>query len=495
MITFLPQLYPDELIYSLLARYYIKTGYLAYIFAAQDLFTNPKDNPNIEFVNKLNDVLMHLITANISFKDIILKHTMFPYYSKFLPYERRTKAYQSLFNMDSNYCNLLPLPKSKNNTVRYLRYCPLCVIKDREDYGETYWHRIHQMIGVNICTIHNCYLKDSNIPIMRKASPMLVTAEEVSITQTLNYCTNNIEIEISQYIVSVFQSEFIFTNQTNIGKFLHSQMDNTVYKSVRGEQRNITLLHKDFSEYYRCLPNNWFTEVWQIQKILTNSKTNFYEVCLLANFLHISPNELNEMAIPKRTQQELFDEQIFLLHEQGFNYPEIAKKLNASINVVKCIGEKRYGTYHKQSKHAPMKCGVKTNNWIQIDKDTLPLVKKAILELQSDINKRPKKVTIYAIEKMLKLPQKRIDNMPLCKSEILKHYETQSQYWAREIIWAINQIITNNQPLNWKHIRQLINIRKTNLISCLPYLKQYKEYKWEYNGRIIDLTEIIKLII
>lgn len=494
MITFFPKIYPDELLYSLLARYYIKTGYTAYIFAAQDLFINPKDNPNIEFMNRLSNTIVNLITKDISFENVITKHTMFPYYSKFISYERKIKAYQSFLNMEGNYYNLLPIPKRKDDTVRYLRYCPLCAIKDRELYGETYWHRIHQLIGVNICSIHKCYLVNSDVPIIRKFSPMLITAEEKSIQQIPDYCTNNIEIEVVEYMVSVFQSNYNFDNKNTVGQFLHSHMDNSIYKSVRGEQRNISLLHRDFAEYYRCLPNNWFTELWQIQKVLTNDKTNFYEVCLLANFLKISTVKLNEMEVPQKTQQELFDEQIFLLHEQGLNYPEIAKQLHASVNVVKCIGEKRYGTYHRKAKHAPLKCGIKTNNWMQIDKDTLPLVTKAILELQGDINKKPKKITVFAIEKLLKLPPKRIDNMPLCKAEILKHYETQPQYWAREVVWAVNQIIQHNQPLNWKHIRELTNMRRIDLIRCLPHLKEYNEYKWEYDGSIRNISDILVLI-
>ena len=36
MIGFMPDFYPDELVYSLLARYYQRSGYLAYIHAARD---------------------------------------------------------------------------------------------------------------------------------------------------------------------------------------------------------------------------------------------------------------------------------------------------------------------------------------------------------------------------------------------------------------------------------------------------------------------------
>ena len=38
MIGFFPEFYEDELLYSLLARYYIRSGYLNYVYAAEDLF-------------------------------------------------------------------------------------------------------------------------------------------------------------------------------------------------------------------------------------------------------------------------------------------------------------------------------------------------------------------------------------------------------------------------------------------------------------------------
>lgn len=54
MISHFPILYPDELLYSLFARYYNRSGYLAYIYAAQDLYTTKTTRPDIEFINELN---------------------------------------------------------------------------------------------------------------------------------------------------------------------------------------------------------------------------------------------------------------------------------------------------------------------------------------------------------------------------------------------------------------------------------------------------------
>jgi hypothetical protein len=100
----------------------------------------------------------------------------------------------------------------------------------------------------------------------------------------------------------------------------------------------------------------------------------------------------------------------------------------------------------------------------------LPLVKDAIAQIQGIGDTRPKKVTKLAVEKFLNLPSKRIDKLPRCKLEIENNQETQAEYWAREIGWAVNKILSDDQPLNWKHIRSLTNMRKRDLITCFPYL-------------------------
>ena len=195
---------------------------------------------------------------------------------------------------------------------------------------------------------------------------------------------------------------------------------------------------------------------------------------MLALFLKVPVEELVKMELPEQTQEERFDKEIFRLHEQGLKYPEIARRLDASYNVVKAIGGKRYGKYHKEPKR-PLKSGVKAYDWERIDRDTLPLVKDAIKKLQGKEGERPKKVSIYAVEKMLGLPDKRIvQYLPKCREEIERHEETQEKYWAREVVWAVDTIRKNGDILNWKHIRNLTNMRKKNFIACMPYLCDYE---------------------
>jgi len=416
-----------------------------------------------------------MITRDMSMEDVVMNHTMFPYYGRFLPLERRQRAFQALVSMEGNYHDLLPIPNRKGNADRCLRYCPVCAEHDREKYGETFWHRIHQMIGLNVCPVHGCYLMNSSVIISGKAPPMLRLAEEfVPVSESVTVA-HEVERRLAVYMGEVFRAKVDMQSDVTAGRFLHSRMANTKYRSARGEQRNVKLFHADFTQYYEFLSGNWLTELWQIQKVLNNNRINFYEICLMAMFLGIPAADLVSMELPEKSQQQLFDEEVHKLHDEGLKYPEIAKRLNASYDVVKAIGEHRYGTYHKPPR-VPLKSGAKPQDWQQIDNDTLPLVKDAIKRLQGDGTTRPKRVTTFAVEKMLNLSSKKIQlYLPKCLDEIRKHEESQEQYWAREIVWAVQQVEDAGRPLTWRKIRDLTNMRPANFRACLPFIHDYAD--------------------
>ena len=158
MISYFPAAYPDELLYSQLARYYVKSGYMAYTYAAEELYVSKIVRPDMEFVNVFTPDALRMISKDMTMEDVVIKHTMFPYYGRFLPLERRQRAFHALVSMQGNYHNLLPIPTRKSSSDRCLRYCPVCADQDRQEHGETYWHRTHQIIGLVACPVHGCYL-------------------------------------------------------------------------------------------------------------------------------------------------------------------------------------------------------------------------------------------------------------------------------------------------------------------------------------------------
>ncbi|PCH58588.1 MAG: hypothetical protein COC19_08380, partial [SAR86 cluster bacterium] len=45
----------------------------------------------------------------------------------------------------------------------FFQYCDECIINDREQFGNAYWHRIHQLPGIKVCPHHNVVLQTTAI--------------------------------------------------------------------------------------------------------------------------------------------------------------------------------------------------------------------------------------------------------------------------------------------------------------------------------------------
>lgn len=425
MITQFPEIYPDELLYSQLARYHARSGNLAYIFTAEQLFQSKTVRPDVEFLNAYTSEALSIITSTMSMENIIMKHTMFPYYGRFLKPERRSTAFDSLVNMQTDYRRLLPIPKNK--TVRYLRYCPICVQSDRERFGETFWHRVHQMVGIDICPTHRCLLIGSSIPTNSTASPNLITAEdEVSDFEPI-FPGKELEYQLAEYIADVFTADMAIESDGSVGKFLHSRLVGTKYLSNRGCKRYIELLYSDFMDFYKDFLNPRFNQDWQLGKVFSGARTSIVEICMIAMFLGIPAGDLSAIELPEY--------------------------------VPSC-----------KSKESHMNGGAKKYDWNAKDADTLPRVVEVIANIQRHTDQRPVKISIGMVERMLGMPKSGLRNYPLCRAEIMKYSESQEQYWARELIWAAKTMLDSVGVVHMTGLMKLTNMRVRNIVASLPYL-------------------------
>ena len=194
-------------------------------------------------------------------------------------------------------------------------------------------------------------------------------------------------------------------------------------------------------------------------------------------FLNVSASELVNMKLPEKTQEELFDEEVKRLRDKGLKYPEIAKIMNASYNVVKPIGENLYGKYRVREKSAN-KGGTKKKDWNSIDNEMLPEVKNAIKILYGGGIQRPKRVNKSSVAGMLGVHDKIFANLPKCRKEIEKYHESIEEYWAREVEWAVDKIQSEGQTLNLTRVLEYTIMRRKNFEACVPYLKK-ESVIWE----------------
>lgn len=279
MIGFMPEIYPDELIYSTLARYANRSGYLLNRAIVEELLENPQIQPDILFLNRYTSEVIEILTKNKTMDDLIRHHTMFNNYGLFLMKERLNDAYDSFIHMAGNYRQ--KLPKTLSGHEKTLKYCPVCAQQDLLKYSETYWHRSWQIEDIEICPIHHCHLYSTNISLSAKAFSKFISAQEVVPNNAeIIYSENKRQIELAEYMYEVFQQDFELDNNFSVGDFLHSYLQGTKYVSPRGQQRNMELLYGDFMNYYATLPYQKFNEMHHLQKLFNNKRMKFIGVCM-----------------------------------------------------------------------------------------------------------------------------------------------------------------------------------------------------------------------
>ena len=61
MISYLPEIYPDELVYSWFCRYYVHSGYLTHKAALQEILYDRHNNPSKEFLGHLKGQIAQFI--------------------------------------------------------------------------------------------------------------------------------------------------------------------------------------------------------------------------------------------------------------------------------------------------------------------------------------------------------------------------------------------------------------------------------------------------
>lgn len=161
----LPVPYPNELLYSVIARQIIRVGSRNIPTIATDVFGR-MTKPHIDIPNSLEKVSEHTrLVWGMSGEEIVNHLTLFPYYARYTPQKRGAKCLEMLLSGDSMGVHTgLGINGSRVKIPRFLRFCNACREADISKYGETYWHRSHQLAGILVCPKHGEPLIDTRAP-------------------------------------------------------------------------------------------------------------------------------------------------------------------------------------------------------------------------------------------------------------------------------------------------------------------------------------------
>lgn len=477
MIGYFPKIYPDELVYSYLARIGVYNGYLIYRQLSEDIYDKIKYVPSVEFIDRLKpEVQEHLIGSG-TFEDIILGHTMFPFYAGFLDEERKREAIKFLEEGNGEYYKAIPMPKKRK--ARYIRFCPLCVEADRKQYGEAYWHTVHQMQGIDVCYKHGCILVDSELKISADSTVKLVTAEEAPKEAVEIVMGSDKQTELAKYVVKVMRNINEYPDKS-ISAFLNYNLIGTKYLSKRGDHKYISNLCKDFVDYYKEMDDVQSVDVYRSRliNILKGKRVDFLEICQLAMLLGITADELIKCEVDKGFSSEQytrdFDAKVLELLSEGVGINEISRRFSISSKTTRDIRDNNY----KMSNHSfKGRAGKKIADWNKLDRELLPDVYNAIERIKNETEERPVRLTKSSVCRVIGVSYERFLNCPHCVDAVSQHYEPFDKYWARELVWAIRKLQKENKEIHITNIMKMTNMRKQNVIDGVECItdKKYKE--------------------
>lgn len=155
----LPVPYSDELLYSVLTRYHLRSNNTSPKWTLREVFGTENVIPTIDLPSHLCALSERSENLGIPVDDWIERHTLFPFYGPFLPKNRANRLRQLMKSLNgSGIHTLAGITASTVERNSDLLLCPSCYEDDIQQLGEPYWHRIHQLPGVWICPIHKVIL-------------------------------------------------------------------------------------------------------------------------------------------------------------------------------------------------------------------------------------------------------------------------------------------------------------------------------------------------
>lgn len=433
MIVYFPVIYPDELVYSWFCRYYVHSGCFSHKMALQELYCKKSDNPSKEFIGNLNPAVREQIDKIVSLDKLVLDHTMYPQYARFIPLEQKKRALYCLGHDPCDIHHLFPvLPREEGE--RYLRFCPLCVREDRGIYGETYWHRKHQIRNMRICTKHKCMLMGSSVSVKSEQSFTFCPAENHVCHGEAVYENDSLMIRFAEYLDSIFETPVDFDNDISISSILYDGMSRTKYLKPSGRSRYTKMLADDMNEFYRNMGICSIASIYQIQRALLENGTDFSVICQIAFFLGMKPEEL---AAPSLTIEQ--------------------------------IKQERNSHYMKNA--VPV-------DWELLDAETAPALEKlvkGVYDGTANGSGRPERVSERLVHRELGLLGYHLDNMPRCRAIFERYTESYPESWARKIIWAYKKMKESGEAFCWTDIRKISGVKRKNLQFVIPYLQMYAD--------------------
>ena len=241
-LPYFPVPYPEECLYSVIARYHARSGNPTLKDSMQDLFCRSNVSTIASSITTPYHISLsqancwELAGTNYTKDRLIREHTSYQFYVIRRLRERLPSEDSGLIKPS--------IQRALIHESGKMRYCPSCAREQRIIYGEPYWQRLPQLKGAEYCPIHGRPYVSSHID-LQYAKRHAITAA---------YALNECDIDVSQSArVPSYMNDIYIRTSKDINWLL-----NNGYK-VQGLDRTLQTVADTYS-----LPDVWGRHIEEI---------------------------------------------------------------------------------------------------------------------------------------------------------------------------------------------------------------------------------------
>ena len=167
-----PAPFPNETVYSWICRFHFNAAHSDFKNVTLKMLGVRDARPTNEFppyIRKLSEL------SGIELNTLIFNFTNIHYFQPFMEQSLYGSIWANIISGDtSSLQSRLGTVANRITPGQVLRYCPLCSEEDHYQFGTSYWHRNHQLIGVTSCDKHGIHLQSVKRQSKRPQLPPLV---------------------------------------------------------------------------------------------------------------------------------------------------------------------------------------------------------------------------------------------------------------------------------------------------------------------------------
>lgn len=221
-----PKPLPDETIFSLLCRFHLLSAQASFKGNTLPLLGINGSRPSNEFPAFLPNFA---ILSGLKLNYLVKRMTSLHYYEPFIDKHSYEDLFEALRRGETgNLQSKLGMVANRITPGQYLKYCPLCAYYDEEQYGVAYWHKVHQLVGISVCPIHNCHLAEAKRSSVRIVLPFHQEPLEEGITE---------ECELSKIITDEFEGNQTSFSHYELNQIYLNQLDKLGFITQSGHIR------------------------------------------------------------------------------------------------------------------------------------------------------------------------------------------------------------------------------------------------------------------